>query len=79
MTSPSGKDVVYGLTAIAEIAETSPEGVCWLHARGRIPVAKIDKGYIANRSAVLAAKAAGQFGSKSGARKVKRELAEETA
>jgi hypothetical protein len=53
---PTESDVIYGRERIAELLEIPPEYVTRLHARARLPVLRIDRGYIANRAQLLIAK-----------------------
>jgi hypothetical protein len=53
---PTEGDVIYGRENIAALLDIPPEYVTRLHARGRLPVLRIDRGYIANRVPLLIAK-----------------------
>jgi hypothetical protein len=53
---PTEGDVIYGRENIAELLDIPPEYVTRLHARGRLPVLRIDRGYIGNRAPLLIAK-----------------------
>lgn len=53
---PTEGDVIYGRENIATLLGIPPEYVTRLHMRGRLPVLRIDRGYIANRAPLLLAK-----------------------
>jgi hypothetical protein len=53
---PTEADVIYGRDSIAALLGIPPEYVTRLHLRGRLPVLRIDRGYIAKRAPLLAAK-----------------------
>ncbi len=69
-------DLIYGRDNIAEVLETEPPCVTRLWARGCVPVVRIDRGYMANRAALLAAKEEARRRGESWAQ---RELIEEIA
>ena len=77
-------DLVTGATAIGEFLGVTSEGATQLHLAGRLPAARIGHVLIANRAALLAAKAdwakQGRFRSKGRGRTDRwRDAAEETA
>ncbi len=57
MTKRYDLDLVAGARAIGEVIGTTGEGAVQLHMAGRLPAARIGHTLVANRAALLAAKA----------------------
>jgi hypothetical protein len=49
-------DVIVGLAAIAKVVGVSMEGVRYLWAAGRLPVVRLGSAWLANKSALIAAR-----------------------